>query len=100
MYNVVRVCIQGGNPTTNKLNISQVNTNQNVILFDRKENGNAEFLVADTFSLDQFVTSISSVFGNNVRVKQKCSDGSYMVLIRFNETLSDLDDDRAAKLWG
>lgn len=105
MYNVVRVAIKGSAGSQMGLveRLKQVSLPNSAIYFDSHTNG-ATFLV-DAGKMAEFHQTVkSTIAGGGINGKcigvADCSDGSYLLIIaNASGSLSELDDERANKLW-
>ena len=105
MYNVVRVAIKGSAGEYKGLveRLRRVDLQNSAVYFDEHTNG-ATFLV-DKDKMKEFAGEVKNTISTNgfsgrIVGSTGCSDGSFLLMIgQGGNSLSELDDDRASKLW-
>lgn len=101
MYNLVRVAIKGSSSGYNGLinKLENIDLPDFVTVFDVAKNG-VVFLV-DENKMENFANIIHNNTMGSAKIlgRAKCSDGSFILFLGSGQTLRDLDDNRANKMW-
>lgn len=105
MYNVVRVAVKGSAGDSKGLveRLRRVDLPNSAVYFDEHTNG-ATFLVDEDkmreFAAEVKTTISTNGFSGRIVGSTGCSDGSFLLIIaQASNSLSELDDERASKLW-